>query len=545
MTRLPAGGDIPIGTPAATDSVVYVQLSDGTLRRVTITNLIDTAGTQASQTITTLSTTTIEGIGDTNTTIVFGDDSVVGTMGGVEFVRLVESTQDATTFNNGAVDLDFTVKKLTSGNAFNYDAGTDAVTLNGATVGITGAVGITGVMTLDSPNVYDINTTITAFATGGQASATALTGEFNNVTTCATAGDSVKLLTAVLGQTQIVKNSGAATLAIFPNTSDSIDALGVNLSVNCPVGCIMTFRAISATVWETQETFYSSAPTTLKGGFEFKAVDNSADYTVTLSNAAFGQASVVSIPDVGAATGTLAALEATQTFTGTKTFGAINRYKATNAITAFATGGQASGTLLTSENNSITVCATAGDSVRLPTSVAGMRIQVSNLGAAYANVFPISGDLIDALAANTAVSLPVGASIIFTCAVAGSWKATAVPYPAAKFTTAADVTTFAAGVLSGAAHVVHHNTQGTPGSVAFRTAAEMFADDPYARVGGAYLLTIVNAQGSGTLTVTGGASGITLTGTATIAANTSRDFVVTYTSASALVIQNGTTGVFS
>lgn len=231
--------------------------------------------------------------------------------------------------------------------------------------------------------------------------------------------------------------------------------------------------------------------------------------------------------------------------TGAFTFGSINRNKATDAITAFATGGQTSATALVSEINSITVCATAGDSVKLPTSVAGMQIQVSNLGAAYANVFPASGDLIDALAVNTAISLPVGRSIIFTCAVAGSWKATPVPYPGSKFTTAADVTTFAAGDLSGAATVVHHNTQGTPGSVAFRTAAQMFADDPYARVGGAYLLRIVNAQGTGTLTVTGAATGITLTGTATIAANTWRDFVVTYTSASALVIQNVAVGTFS
>lgn len=235
---------------------------------------------------------------------------------------------------------------------------------------------------------------------------------------------------------------------------------------------------------------------------------------------------------------------ATMTVTPTTTFSAINRYKATNAITAFAGGGQASATALTSEINSITTCATAADSVKLPTSVAGMSITVSNLGAAYANVFPISGDLIDSLAANAAVSLPVGASIRFTCAVAGSWKSSPVPIPAGKFSTGTTTTTFTAGQLTGAAHTVYHNTGSTPGSIATRTATLMFADDPTARVGYSYICEIVNAQGTGTLTVTAG-SGVTLTGTATIAANTSRLFVVTYTSATALVMQNLTTTTFS
>ena len=116
--------------------------------------------------------------------------------------------------------------------------------------------------------------------------------------------------------------------------------------------------------------------------------------------------------------------------------------------------------------------------------------------------------------------------------------------PAAKFTTGTTTTTFAAGQLTGANYVVYTNTQGTPGSIATRTATEMFGDDAAAVVGRVYMLRIVNGQGTGTLTVTAG-SGVTLTGTATVAANTWRDFVVTYTSATALVIQNVGVGTFS
>jgi hypothetical protein len=116
--------------------------------------------------------------------------------------------------------------------------------------------------------------------------------------------------------------------------------------------------------------------------------------------------------------------------------------------------------------------------------------------------------------------------------------------PAAKFTTGTTTTTFAAGQLTGASFTCYTNTQGTPGSIATRTATEMFGDDPTAVVGRVYRVRIVNGQGTGVLTVTAGA-GVTLTGTATIAINTWREFIVTYTTATALVMQNVGTGTFS
>jgi hypothetical protein len=116
--------------------------------------------------------------------------------------------------------------------------------------------------------------------------------------------------------------------------------------------------------------------------------------------------------------------------------------------------------------------------------------------------------------------------------------------PATKFTTGTTTTTFAAGQLTGANHVVYTNTQGTPGSIATRTATLMFGDDAAAVVGRVYTLRIVNGQGTGTLTVTAG-DGVTLTGTATVALNTWREWSVTYTSATALVMQNIGTGTFS
>ena len=160
----------------------------------------------------------------------------------------------------------------------------------------------TGKVTSTSPNVYDTNTTISAGAGGGTGNAVAITGEFNNVTTVASAFDSVILLTAVAGQIQTVKNSGASILSVFPNTDDSINALAADLSIDIPIGGEITFRAISAVVWETIESFYSTGPSTQKGGFQFKGADNSGNTDVIVTNASHGQATTVSIPDSGLST---------------------------------------------------------------------------------------------------------------------------------------------------------------------------------------------------------------------------------------------------
>ena len=153
----------------------------------------------------------------------------------------------------------------------------------------------------DIPRIYDANTGITAGATQTQAGAIALTGEFNNITTCGTDGDGAKLVTAVAGYAIVVKNSGAASLAVYPATGDSINAMAVNLAVNIAPGGLLVFRSISDTVWETNEVVVLSAPSTQKGELIFKASDNAGDTVTTVTNASMAQASVITIPDPGGA----------------------------------------------------------------------------------------------------------------------------------------------------------------------------------------------------------------------------------------------------
>lgn len=100
--------------------------------------------------------------------------------------------------------------------------------------------------------------------------------------------------------------------------------------------------------------------------------------------------------------------------------------------------------------------------------------------------------------------------------------------PTVQFATAALSSSAAsAGQLSGGAIVVMNNSGGTPGTYTTRTAAQMLADSGLVK-GNRYLLLLVNGQATGTLTLAGG-TGVTVSGTATVAANTARLFTVDVT----------------
>lgn len=96
---------------------------------------------------------------------------------------------------------------------------------------------------------------------------------------------------------------------------------------------------------------------------------------------------------------------------------------ALSGITARAGGGQALATPLTRAMNRVTTVATAADSVRLPVAIAGMTVIVINAAAANAmNVFPATGGFINALAVNTALSVVANRTVMFVCAVDGTWN---------------------------------------------------------------------------------------------------------------------------
>ena len=94
----------------------------------------------------------------------------------------------------------------------------------------------------------------------------------------------------------------------------------------------------------------------------------------------------------------------------------------TTGIIAFATGGQVSATPLTTSINQISTVGTIGDSVVLPSAVAGMRISIINTGANACDVFPAVDDSIGA-GGDTAISLATQSGITYACYDSTNWRA--------------------------------------------------------------------------------------------------------------------------
>jgi hypothetical protein len=130
------------------------------------------------------------------------------------------------------------------------DATADSVGI-GTTPGAGNKLEVQGRSKFNAANQHFGVDSITAFAGGGQGSATQLTGEVNFVTTVATGGDSVKLVASLLGLKVTVFNLGAQSLDIFPATGGQIDALGVDTAFSLAAGASKTFWGQTATQWRS------------------------------------------------------------------------------------------------------------------------------------------------------------------------------------------------------------------------------------------------------------------------------------------------------
>lgn len=204
---------------------------------------------------------------------------------------------------------------------------------------------------------------ITAKAGGGQATAVQLTHTQNRVTTVATAGDSVALPKAIAGSEVVVINAGANALQIFGKigATDTLNGIAGATGLSMPPGGLGIFVCVSTGVW------------TLDG------------------------------PGAGAQ-------------------GNFPTVTSADALTAHAGGGQGAALAITSQISRVTTVATAADSVVLPLAKAGMQLTIINAAAANAmNVFPAVGDAINALGANTAISVAANKTMQFYAAKDGLW----------------------------------------------------------------------------------------------------------------------------
>ncbi len=103
----------------------------------------------------------------------------------------------------------------------------------------------------NGPIAFLSQSTITAFATGGQAGATQLTAIYNRVDTVVSNEDSVKLLPATKNTIMVVQNNGAADLNVFPYFGDTFLSQSVNTAWIYPIvnGQSISFLCYNTGTW--------------------------------------------------------------------------------------------------------------------------------------------------------------------------------------------------------------------------------------------------------------------------------------------------------
>lgn len=261
--------------------------------------------------------------------------------------------------------------------------------------------------------------TMTAFATGGQANATQIRSSISLFTTVASDGDSCKLpLLFNLGVLITIRNSDTASLDIFPALGDDLGA-GTDIAVALAGGNTIHFlgNGQNAT-WVQIDSLVAVAllATDANGPQILDQAPTATDPNIRPrqsdinSGIGSGLSDEISVIAGGVEAQRWVELNG----------GVITAPHADLSVTAFATGGQGSAFPLIASFNIIDVCATNGDSVRLPTVFAARsQVYVKNDGAATCDVFPASSDDLG-LGTNVAFSLAAGEGVTFIATAANT-----------------------------------------------------------------------------------------------------------------------------
>ena len=106
-----------------------------------------------------------------------------------------------------------------------------------------------------SYHIRSVNPAVSAAGTV-QGNATALTTEFNRVSTVAS-GAGVVLPTAVAGMAISIVNSSANSLLVYPATGAAINSLATNAGYSHVTLATLQYIAISSTQWYTVGASYA------------------------------------------------------------------------------------------------------------------------------------------------------------------------------------------------------------------------------------------------------------------------------------------------
>lgn len=205
---------------------------------------------------------------------------------------------------------------------------------------------------------------ITANAGGGQTNAFQITTQTARITTVATVGDSIQLPPAVPGLEMLLINHGANAMQVYGNYGTGVDVID-----DQAFGSGVSQMASSLVI-----------------------------YTCSLSGKWYTE---------GLSTGFSASL-------GLQTL----KYA---QVAASATDTQVGGTPIVALVNHVTSTGSS-QACTLPLSTPGLEITIALATAANTvDIFPASGDAINALGANTKITMAALTSATFICAVAGQW----------------------------------------------------------------------------------------------------------------------------
>lgn len=260
--------------------------------------------------------------------------------------------------------------------------------------------------------VVSVATGLTAHAGGTQGAALALTAQFNEITTSATAGDSVKLPLAVVGLKTIIKNNGATAIDVFPATGDSINTLAVNTAIRIAPGDIKSFHAMDSTVWESSEEKVAVVDGAVGApAYSFNTQPDMGYYKVSSTQLGVAVSGVLQGGWNASGMFTDSITEKT-TGSGITLAKAIIRKTTAAAInsTNTATAAQVAGGLITSTSGAAT-------SITLPTATQ----LATQLGAVQGTSFEF---IVDNTAGANTVTIVVGAGITAVSAITGGTSLT-------------------------------------------------------------------------------------------------------------------------